>query len=101
MTSGLVGLVCQGPTDVDEVVTHDAETYITLHAAVSLVATAIQAVASLEHADPAFAAGPPLLPLLEPALLLQLSAFCTLGRTVAYGNRLTPSSCAAFSSPAE
>src|SRR5258706_16121085 len=59
VASGPAGLGCQGAADVDEVVTDDAQTYPALHSAVSFVATATQPVASLEHADAAFTAGPP------------------------------------------
>src|ERR1035441_9815124 len=72
------GLSCQGAADIDEVVTNDAQTHPSLHSAVSFVATTVQPVASLEHADAAFTAGPPFLPVLEPACFLERCAIFTL-----------------------
>src|ERR1039457_5473410 len=80
------GLGCQGAADIDEVVADDAQTHPSLHSAVSFVATTIQPVASLEHADAAFAAGPPSLSILEPACFLERCAIFTFARAVGHRN---------------
>src|ERR1017187_5402374 len=80
------GLGCQGAADIDEVVADDAQTHPSLHSAVSFVATTVQPVASLEHADAAFTAGPPFLSVLEPACFLERCAIFTLTRAVGHGN---------------
>ena len=64
VASGREGFGLQGATDVDEAVADDAEAHPALHSQVSLVATTSEPVAPLEHADAAFAAGPPFLPVL-------------------------------------
>src|SRR5258708_16132418 len=72
----------------DEVVTDDAKTHPDFHTIMSLVAAAVQSMPPLEHTNPAFASGSPLLPLLKPARLLQLPAFRTLGGAVGHGHLL-------------
>jgi hypothetical protein len=72
----------ESAADVDQLVADDAQTDPTLHAGLSFVATAIQSVASLEQTDAAFASGAPLLCVAEPALFLQLLAFCALGGAI-------------------
>ena len=62
--------LCHPATDVDEGVGDDAEADPALDARQTLVATAVQAVASLEKTDAALAAGAPLLSVAEPAFLL-------------------------------
>src|SRR5260370_38512919 len=42
----------------------------------SVIARACQSVAPLDHTDPTFTSRPPLLSLLEPALLFQFLPFC-------------------------
>jgi hypothetical protein len=71
----------------DEVVTDDAKTYPDFHTIMSFVAAAVQSMPPLEHDNPGFASGSPLLPLLKPARLLQLPAFHTLGGAVVLLNR--------------
>src|ERR1035438_6182956 len=80
------GLGCQGAADIDEVVADDAQTHPSLHSAISFVATTVQPVASLEHADAAFTAGPPFLSVLEPACFLERFAIFALTRAVGHGN---------------
>src|ERR1035438_180595 len=50
-----------------------------MHACVTLIEAAAESVASLEHADAAFATDAPPLRFAEPALLLALAPLCTLG----------------------
>src|SRR5712691_10086695 len=60
----------QGETEVDQIVADDSESHPALHPRVAFVAAAVESVAALEQADASLGAGPPFLPLLEPALLL-------------------------------
>src|SRR6266852_2244467 len=69
-------------THGDEIVADRPEADPNFHAVVAFVAAAVQSMAPLEHANPAFASGSPLLPLLEPACLLQLSSLLALGGAV-------------------
>lgn len=68
--------------DVDEVVGDDAHDNPAFHSGSSFVATAVQPVTALQHADAAFAASAPLLRIAKPPLLLQGSALCALGAEV-------------------
>src|ERR1700730_15595914 len=75
-------------THTDQVVANRPQAYPNFHAVVAFVAAAVQSMAPLEHANPTFASGSPLLPLLEPACLLQLSSLLALGRAVRHRNPL-------------
>src|SRR6267142_2441869 len=74
--------------DVDHVIGDDSQTDPTFDAWNALVAGPIQPMSSFENADAAFAAGAPLLSLLEPALLLCLLAFHTFGGATGNGHSL-------------
>ena len=87
-----------GVPDVDEVVGDHAEPDPAPHSGVAFVAAAVEAVPALDHADAALAAGPPLLAVAEPALLLLALALGALGGTQ---TRLTPATFAAASFLAE
>jgi hypothetical protein len=58
------------PSDVDEVVGDHAESDPPPHPLESVIAAARQSMASFEDTDPSLTSSPPLLPLLEPTLLL-------------------------------
>src|SRR6266540_603905 len=72
-------LTGQVKPDVDHVICNDPQTHPTCEASNALVAGPIQPMSPFENADAAFAAGAPLLGLLEPALLLFLLALLTFG----------------------
>ena len=65
----------QMPPDVDQVVCDHAQSDPPSHAQESVIATARQSMAAFENTDPSFTSGPPLLPLLEPTLLLPSAPF--------------------------
>ena len=71
--------LCYGVADVDEVVGDDAEANPALHAGVALVAAAVEAMSTFDHADAPLAAGAPGLARPEPAFLLFAPALCTFG----------------------
>ena len=71
--------------DVDQVIGDDAEADPALDARHAFVATAVEAVASLEKTDAPFAAGAPFLRIAEPARLLQPLALCAFSLTFATG----------------
>ena len=75
----------QSKAEVDEVVADHAESYPTPDPGLTLVATSIQTVASLQQADASFGAGAPLLAIAEPSSLLMLFAVGAFG--VAIGDR--------------
>src|SRR6266851_10365375 len=74
--------------DVDHVIGDDFQPDPTFDAWNAFVAGPIQPMSSFENADAAFAASAPLLSLLEPALLLCLLAFLTLGGATGNGHSL-------------
>src|SRR6184192_403923 len=73
---------------VDHVIGHDPQTHPTFDACNAPIERAIQPMSPFENADAAFAAGAPLLRLLEPALLLFLLAFLTFGGATGNGHSL-------------
>jgi len=81
-------LLLHGATNVDDVVGDDAEPDPAVHSDVTFVAAAIEAVASLDHADPILGPGAPFLALAEPALFLLAFAFVAFGRAVGNANAL-------------
>ncbi len=70
-TSG--SLQCQAATDLDDVVRDHPEANPSLHACKASVPAAIQSMTTLQHADAAFASGPPALPSPEPTRFLKFS----------------------------
>jgi hypothetical protein len=60
----------QNSSDIDQIVGDHAQSDPSFHAIVAAIATAIQAMTTLEHTDPSFAPCPPSLRLSEPAFLL-------------------------------
>src|SRR5260370_30676939 len=83
-------LRCQAVTDLDDVVRDHPKANPSLHAFKASVPAAIQSVAPLQHADAAFASGPPALPGSEPTRSLQFSSLATF--TVALRHRDSPHS---------
>src|SRR6266550_6120006 len=75
-------------THGDEVVADRPKADPNSHAAVAFVPAAVQPVAALEHANPTFASGSPLLSFLEPACLLQLPSLLAFGRAIGHRNPL-------------
>ena len=61
---------CQAATDLDDVVRDHPKANPALHTFEPSIPTAIQSVASLQHANAAFASGPPALPRFEPTRFL-------------------------------
>ena len=59
------GLVIEVAAHGDEVVADDAKAHPDFHTVISFVTTTVQPMSPLEHADPTFASGSPLLPALE------------------------------------
>src|SRR6516225_7678226 len=82
------GLISHGAADVDQVVGDHAKADPALDAGLASVSAAVQTVPSLDHADAALGAGPPLLPLAEPALLLLALALRALGGAIRDANAL-------------
>src|ERR1035441_2370493 len=74
----------EDPADIDEVIADHTEPDPALHAALPLVAAAVEPAAALHHADAPFTTGPPFLPVAEPGFLLFPLPFGALG--VAIGN---------------
>src|ERR1035441_8988566 len=74
----------EDPADIDEVIADHTEPDPALHAALPLVAAAVEPVAALHHADAPFTTGPPFLAVAEPGFLLFPLPFGALG--VAIGN---------------
>jgi hypothetical protein len=72
-------LQCQATTDLDDVVCDHPKANPALHAFEPSISTAIQSVAPLQHADAAFASGPPALPSSEPTRSLQFSPLAAFG----------------------
>src|ERR1035438_5301739 len=71
--------------DVDEIVGDHAEADPACHATITPVPTAVESVATLQHADAPFTAGPPFLPVAEPWFLLfplPFGALCVEQTTV-------------------
>src|SRR5258707_10079775 len=65
--------------DLNEVVGHNSKTDPPLHTFEPSIPTAIQSVASLQHANAAFASGPPALPGSEPTRFLKFSSLAAFG----------------------
>src|ERR1700757_3303049 len=82
------GFLVDGAADVDEIIGDHAEPDPTLHSIFAFVATAVEAVSPLAHADAALAAGPPFLAVPEPALPLLAPALSALGGTVGHADAL-------------
>jgi hypothetical protein len=76
MASGLLG---HGVSDVDEIISDDAEPHPSLHPIVFFIAASVQPVPAFEQANSSFTTSPPFLPFLEPASLLMLAPSPTLG----------------------
>src|SRR5204863_7226052 len=74
--------------DVNHVIRYDSQSDPPFDTWSALVAGPIQPMSSFENADPTFAAGAPLLGLLEPALLLFLLALLTFGGATGNGHSL-------------
>jgi len=85
----------------DEVVAEYPQTDPGFHAVLAFVAAAVQAMAALENADPAFTASSPFLPFLEPAFLLKFPALRTFGRAIRHRDPIDSHLVAAFSPRAE
>ena len=66
-------LQCQAATDLDDVVCDHPKANPAPHTFEPSIPTAIQSVAPLQHANAAFASGPPALPGSEPTRSLQFS----------------------------
>src|SRR5215468_8022261 len=75
-------------TNIHEIIGDHAESDPTLHSIFAFVATAVEPVSPLRHADAALASGPPFLAVAEPALLLFVSALSALGGTVGHADAL-------------
>src|SRR5215470_7297928 len=75
-------------TDVDEVVSDDAEADPAIHSDRSLVAATAKAVSPFDDADAPLASGAPLLAVAEPALFLLAFAFEAFGRTIGNADAL-------------
>src|SRR5271157_572594 len=86
----------QPTSHVDEVIGDDPQPHPSPHSVGSVVAATRQPVPPLDHADPAFTSGAPLLAPLEPALLLPLAPFWAAGATVRDRNVLHAQSMRAF-----
>ena len=67
-------LQCQAATDLDDVVGDHPKPNPAPHSFKASVPAAIQSVAPLQHANAAFASGPPALPGSEPTRFLQFSS---------------------------
>src|SRR5437764_370405 len=85
VANALWGLLLHRAADVEEIVGDHAEPDPALHSGFSLVAAAVEPVPPFDHADAAFASGPPFLAVAEPTLLLLAFALKTFGRAI--GNR--------------
>jgi hypothetical protein len=72
-------LQCQAATDLDDVVRDHPKTNPAPHTFEPSIPTAIQSMASLQHADAAFASGSPALPGPEPTRSLQFSPLAAFG----------------------
>src|ERR1022692_4445266 len=70
--------------DVDEIIGDHSEADPAFHTTITLVSTAVESVATLQHADSPFTAGPPFLPVAKPGFLLFPLPFGAL--RVAIGN---------------
>ena len=71
--------ICEGRTNVVQIVGDHTQADPSLHSGVAPVDAATKTMPALQHADSTLATGPPLLPRFEPALLLfalPLGAFC-------------------------
>src|SRR5260370_26159146 len=66
-------LLCQAATDLDDVVRDHPKANPAPHTFEPSIPTAIQSMTTLQHADTAFASGPPALPSPEPTRFLQFS----------------------------
>src|SRR5258707_7977108 len=66
-------LQCQAATDLDDVVRDHPKANPAPHTFGPSISTAIQSVAPFQHADAAFASGPPALSSPEPTRFLQFS----------------------------
>ena len=64
------GLLGYGAADVDQIVGDHAEPNPAFDAGLAFVSAAVQSMSPLDHADAVLGAGPPPLPVAEPALLL-------------------------------
>ena len=71
---------------MDEIVGDDAESHPALHPVQAAIAATIQSVATFQHADTAFAPGPPFLSGAEPTPLLQLPPFFAVRAAVGNGD---------------
>src|SRR5712692_11825730 len=72
-------LQCQAATNLDDVVRDHPKANPSLHAFKASVPAAIQSMTTLQHADAAFASGPPALPGSEPTRSLQFSPLAAFG----------------------
>src|SRR6516164_9273481 len=79
-----------GAADVDEIIGDHAEPDPTLHPIFAFVATTIEPVSSLRHADAALASGTPFLTVAEPALLCSRRRSALLVERLGMHTRLTP-----------
>src|ERR1700756_1379927 len=77
-----------GAADVDEIIGDHAESDPTLHSIFAFVATAVEPMSPLRHADAALTSGTPFLAVAEPALLLFASALCAFGGAVGHAHAL-------------
>src|SRR5262252_299789 len=75
-------------TDVDEVVSYDAEADPAIHSDRSLVAATAKAVSPFDDADAPLASSAPLLAVTEPALFLLAFAFKAFGRAIGNADAL-------------
>ena len=71
---------------MDEIVGDDAESHPALHPVQAAITATIQSVAAFQHADAAFAPGPPSLSGAEPTPLLQLPPFFAVRAAVGDGH---------------
>ena len=71
-----------GAADVDEIIGDHAEPDPAPHSILAFVATTVEAVSPLGHADAALASGTPFLTVAEPALLLFAPTLNALGGAV-------------------
>ena len=74
-------------TNIDKIIGDHTESDPTLHPVFAFVATAVEPVSPLRHADAALTSGTPFLTVAEPALLLLTPALSALGGAVGHAKR--------------
>src|ERR1700751_2469928 len=75
-------LQCQAATDLDDVVRDHPKANPSPHACKASVPAAIQSMTTLQHANAAFASGPPALPSPEPTRFLKFSPLAAFAVTI-------------------